>query len=60
MKVEATEYGDRRVYSVGAFNQGVASWLGRLPTVWVEGEVTELSSRAGQVVETGQVLAVID
>ena len=42
MKVEATEYGDRRVYSVGAFNRGVASWLGRLPTVWVEGEVTEL------------------
>jgi len=42
MKVEAKEYGDRRVYSVGAFNRGVASWLGRLPTVWVEGEVTEL------------------
>jgi exodeoxyribonuclease VII large subunit len=42
MKVEAIEYGDRRVYSVGAFNRGVASWLGRLPTVWVEGEVTEL------------------
>ena len=42
MKAEATEYGDRRVYSVGAFNRGVASWLARLPTVWVEGEVTEL------------------
>src|SRR5436309_7905788 len=42
MKAEAIEYGDRRVYSVGAFNRGVASWLGRLPTVWVEGEVTEL------------------
>jgi exodeoxyribonuclease VII large subunit len=42
MKVEAIDYGDRRVYSVGAFNRGVASWLGRLPTVWVEGEVTEL------------------
>jgi exodeoxyribonuclease VII large subunit len=42
MKVEAIEYGDRRVYSVAAFNRGVASWLGRLPTVWVEGEVTEL------------------
>jgi exodeoxyribonuclease VII large subunit len=42
VKVEAMEYGDRRVYSVGAFNRGVASWLGRLPTVWVEGEVTEL------------------
>ena len=42
MKIEAVDYGDRRVYSVGAFNRGVASWLGRLPTVWVEGEVTEL------------------
>ena len=42
MKVEAIEYGDRKVYSVGAFNRGVASWLQRLPTVWVEGEVTEL------------------
>ena len=42
MKVEAIEYGDRRVYSVAAFNRGVADWLSRLPTVWVEGEVTEL------------------
>ena len=42
MKVEAIEYGDRKVFSVGAFNRGVASWLQRLPTVWVEGEVTEL------------------
>ena len=42
MKVEAIEYGDRRVYSVGAFNRGVGDWLARLPTVWVEGEVTEL------------------
>ena len=42
MRVEAIDYGDRRVYSVGAFNRGVASWLSRLPTVWVEGEVTEL------------------
>jgi exodeoxyribonuclease VII large subunit len=31
---------------VGAFNRGVASWLGRLPTVWVEGEVTELRRQA--------------
>ncbi|HEY6151795.1 MAG TPA: exodeoxyribonuclease VII large subunit [Gaiellaceae bacterium] len=46
MKVEAIDYGDRRVYSVGAFNRGVASWLGRLPTVWVEGEVTELRRQA--------------
>ena len=42
MKVEATAYGDRKVYSIGAFNRGVASWLSRLPTLWVEGEVTEL------------------
>jgi exodeoxyribonuclease VII large subunit len=42
MKVEAAQYGDRKVYSVGAFNRGVADWLSRLPTVWVEGEVTEL------------------
>ena len=42
MKVEAIEYGDRRVYSVAAFNRGVGDWLARLPTVWVEGEVTEL------------------
>jgi exodeoxyribonuclease VII large subunit len=42
MKVEATAYGDRKVFSVSAFNRGIASWLQRLPTVWVEGEVTEL------------------
>ena len=32
----------RKVYSVRSFNSGVGSWLARLPTVWVEGEVTEL------------------
>jgi exodeoxyribonuclease VII large subunit len=42
VKVEAIEYGDRRVYSVASFNRGIAAWLTRLPTVWVEGEVTEL------------------
>src|SRR6201990_1248222 len=42
MKVEAIEYGDRRVFTVAAFNKGVAQWLRRLPTIWVEGEVTEL------------------
>ena len=42
MKVEAVEHGDRKVYSVAAFNKGVASWVARLPTVWIEGEVTEL------------------
>ena len=42
MKIEALEYGDRKVYTVASFNRGVAQWLTRLPTVWVEGEVTEL------------------
>jgi exodeoxyribonuclease VII large subunit len=46
VKVEAIEYGDRRVYSVSSFNRGVADWLSRLPTVWVEGEVTELRRQA--------------
>ena len=41
-KVEATVYGDRKVFAVSAFNRGIASWLGKLPEVWVEGEVTEL------------------
>ncbi len=41
-KVEPIVYGDRRVYPVAAFNRGLAGYLGRLPTVWVEGEVTEL------------------
>ena len=40
------QYGDRRVYTVAAFNRGVADWLARLPTVWVEGEVTELRRHA--------------
>jgi len=42
VKVEAIQYGDRKVYSVSVFNRGVADWLTRLPSVWVEGEVTEL------------------
>jgi exodeoxyribonuclease VII large subunit len=41
-KVEALPYDDRTVYSVAAFNRGIGQWLSRLPTVWVEGEVTEL------------------
>lgn len=41
-KAEAIQYGDRAVYSVGAFNRGIADWLSRLPSVWVEGELTEL------------------
>jgi exodeoxyribonuclease VII large subunit len=42
VKVEATEVDGRKVYSVRAFNRGIASWLERLPTLWVEGELTEL------------------
>jgi exodeoxyribonuclease VII large subunit len=42
VKVEATEIDGRKVYSVRAFNSGIASWLSRLPTLWIEGEVTEL------------------
>jgi exodeoxyribonuclease VII large subunit len=42
VKVEATLVDGRKVYSVQAFNQGISSYLERLPTVWVEGEVTEL------------------
>ena len=45
-KAEAIQYGDRKVYSVTSFNHGVAEWLQRLPTVWVEGEVTELRRNA--------------
>jgi exodeoxyribonuclease VII large subunit len=41
-KVEALPYDDRTVYSVAAFNRGVGQWLSRLPTLWVEGEITEL------------------
>ena len=47
VKVEPLVYGDRRVYTVSAFNRGIASWLERLPTVWVEGEVTELRRQSG-------------
>jgi exodeoxyribonuclease VII large subunit len=46
VKVEATQYGEKTVYTVTAFNRGVADWLTRLPTVWVEGEVTELRRHA--------------
>jgi exodeoxyribonuclease VII large subunit len=41
-KLQPLEYGDRRVYTVAAFNRGVSGWLRRLPELWVEGEVTEL------------------
>ena len=42
MKIEPLHYGDRKVYTVAGFNRGVADWLARLPTLWIEGEVTEL------------------
>jgi len=42
MKMTPLIYGDRKVYTVSSFNRGVARWLGRLPEIWVEGEVTEL------------------
>jgi len=42
VKVEAKEVEGRKVYSVRAFNAGVATWLNRLPTLWIEGEVTDL------------------
>ena len=41
-KVEPILYGERRVYTVSAFNRGVGRYLSRLPAVWVEGEITEL------------------
>src|SRR5881392_2739859 len=46
MKVDAVQYGDKRVYTVSGFNRGVADWLTRLPSVWVEGEITELRRHA--------------
>src|SRR5918999_3642461 len=47
MKVESQVKGDRKIYPVSAFNRGVASWLTRLPSVWVEGEVTEFRRQPG-------------
>ena len=47
MKPEPVLYGDRKVYAVSAFNRGVGQWLRRLPSVWVEGEVTELRRQPG-------------
>ncbi len=42
MKVPATYHGDRKVFTVSAFNAGIGIYLRRLPALWVEGEVTEL------------------
>jgi len=46
VKVESVLYGDRKVYTVSAFNRGISRFLGRLPAIWVEGEVTELRRNA--------------
>ena len=46
MKVEPLVYGDKKVFTVAGFNRGVADWLARLPTLWIEGEVTELRRNA--------------
>jgi exodeoxyribonuclease VII large subunit len=46
MKVEPLVYGDKKVYTVAGFNKGVATWIERLPTLWIEGEVTELKRNA--------------
>ena len=35
-KVEHLVYGDRKVFTVSAFNRGIGMHLGRLPAVWVE------------------------
>ena len=48
MKPEPLFYGDRKVFTVAGFNQGISLWLGRLPQVWVEGELTELTRQAGR------------
>jgi exodeoxyribonuclease VII large subunit len=45
-KIAPLEYADRKVYSVAGFNRGIGDWLSRLPTVWIEGEVTELRRQA--------------
>jgi exodeoxyribonuclease VII large subunit len=42
VKVEHIMVGERKVFSVAAFNRGIATWLGRLPVIWIEGEMTEL------------------
>jgi exodeoxyribonuclease VII large subunit len=47
VKIAPTLYGERKVYTVSAFNRGVARYLGKLPVIWVEGEVTELRRNEG-------------
>jgi exodeoxyribonuclease VII large subunit len=47
VKIEPLLYGDRKVYTVSGFNRGIASWVARLPSIWVEGEVTEFRRQPG-------------
>jgi exodeoxyribonuclease VII large subunit len=47
VKVEPLLYGDRKVYTVSAFNHGVAAWVAKLPSLWIEGEVTEFRRQPG-------------
>src|SRR3954470_10201930 len=42
MKVEAMEVEGRKVYSVRAFNSGVARYLNKLPRLGIEGRLREL------------------
>ena len=47
MTVEPAAHSERKVYSVSGFNRGIARTLGKLPAVWVAGEVTELRRNPG-------------
>ncbi|MEZ5099708.1 MAG: exodeoxyribonuclease VII large subunit [Thermoleophilia bacterium] len=42
MKVEPVMVGERKVYPVSAWVHGVGTWIARLPSLWVEGEISEL------------------
>jgi exodeoxyribonuclease VII large subunit len=44
---EPIQVGDRSVYTVAAYNLGVAGYLQRLPEIWVQGEIAELKRRDG-------------
>jgi exodeoxyribonuclease VII large subunit len=46
-KIQPILYGERKVYTVSAFNRGISGYLRRLPSVWVEGEVVELRRHDG-------------
>ena len=50
MKVEAIQYGDRKVYSVAAFNRGIASLRGACPASGSRSYATELRRGSWQSV----------